>query len=258
MGDGFLLTEDSTHRTEAHDSDVVRAVHVSFSYASSSQILPGLTLSVRPGECLAMMGPSGCGKTTFLRLVAGLLVPQSGELHIATESISYLQQDDGLIPWMSVLENVTLPRLLAGHVEEAARGAALDAIATVNLSGTGDLYPHQLSGGMKKRIEIARAICSASRLWLLDEPFESLDLATRLRIVGLVRSELAKAQASAIVVTHGIEDVLAIADRVAVLGRSGQLQGVHDIPRPKSRAVESPECVGTRSTLLRLLLDENI
>jgi NitT/TauT family transport system ATP-binding protein len=236
---------------------VVDARGLSFSYSSSRMVIPSLTLTVSMNECFALMGPSGCGKTTFVRLVAGLLTPRSGSLTVAASSVSYLQQGDGLLPWLSVLENVALPLVIAGRPKKDSGRTALTAIESVFLSDAARYYPHQLSGGMKKRVEIARAITSGSKLWLLDEPFESLDVPTRQEMVSLIRREMGSAGATVILVTHGIEDALSIATRVAILNRHGRLRRVLDLPNPTPRDLSAPCVEEARAAILKLMLADD-
>lgn len=179
------------------------------------EVLDRLNLEVRDGEFVAIVGPSGCGKTTLLNVCAAWLSPTSGTVQRPPESRMVFQQD-GLFPWLTVDENILLGLgRIADGGERRRRADAL--LELIGLSAFAASYPHQLSGGMRQRVELARALGGDTRLLLMDEPFSSLDYLSRLRM----RSELARilrAQPRTVVlVTHDIEEAAQLADRVLVL-----------------------------------------
>jgi NitT/TauT family transport system ATP-binding protein len=150
------------------------------------KVLDDLTLDVRAGEFVALVGPSGCGKTTLLNVCSGWLAPTSGAVHRPARLRMVFQQD-GLFPWLTVEENITLGiRHITDEKERARRSEAL--LALIGLQGFAHVYPHQVSGGMRQRVELARAIGGETPLLLMDEPFSSLDYLTRLKM----RQELAR------------------------------------------------------------------
>lgn len=186
---------------------------LSFSYGKK-QVIQKLSLDVKQGEIVAVMGPSGCGKSTLLQLVAGLLKPDSGKIETDSKRISYAFQEPRLFPWMTVKENLraVLPKDL-----EAPEQAILHALEIVELADSAELYPDSLSGGMKSRAALARALVFGGDLYLLDEPFAALDEALRLRLGDRLRQEIKTRGATAILVTHHPEDAQRLADRIIAL-----------------------------------------
>ena len=206
------------------------------------EVLQGLDLEVRHGEFVALVGPSGCGKTTLLNLCSGWLQPTAGAVHRAGR-VRMVFQEDGLFPWQTVGENV---RVGLRHVPEAAerRRRALDLIALVGLQGFEDHYPHQLSGGMRQRVELARALAGDTDLLLMDEPFSSLDYLTRLRMRGELARLLREQPRTVVLVTHDIEEAAQLADRVLVLSeRPGRVRDEVRLTVPRPRRATQPEVV---------------
>jgi len=197
-------------------------------------VLQALDVRVRAGEFVAIVGPSGCGKTTILNLCSGWLTPTAGTVRRAGRARTVFQHD-GLFPWLTVGENVRLGlRHLPPTTERDER--TIDWLALVGLEGFAQHYPHQLSGGMRQRAELARALAGETDLLLMDEPFSSLDYLTRLRL----RSELARLlheqPRTVVLVTHDIEEAAQLADRVLVLSdRPARVRDevTIDVPRPR-------------------------
>jgi iron(III) transport system ATP-binding protein len=207
------------------------------------------TLSVEPGEILALLGPSGCGKTTFLRLVAGFERADAGTIVLAGRMVAgdglfvaperrragFVFQDYALFPHLSVDGNVGFGVDRDGRPERVARTLAL-----VGLEGLGDRYPHELSGGQQQRVALARALAPGPSIVLLDEPFSNLDADLRVRVRGEVRGILRAAGATTVFVTHDQEEAFDIADRIAVMdhGRIEQLGRPEEIYHtPETRFV---------------------
>jgi NitT/TauT family transport system ATP-binding protein len=188
-------------------------------------VIDGLTLDVAAGEFLAILGPSGCGKSTLLRVVAGLNAPDGGTLVItpsdAKFQTAFVFQDAHLLPWLTVLENTALPLELTGvnRAERVAR--ARRVLEEVGLSDAGVLYPSQLSGGMRMRVSLARALVTEPRLLLLDEPFAALDEITRFRLEARLRDLWMERGMTTILVTHSITEAAFLANRAVVLTRRG-------------------------------------
>src|SRR3989441_2610661 len=183
-----------------------------------------ITLSVAPGEFCAVVGPTGCGKSTTLGLIAGLERPSEGSVQVMGKPvqgidprIGYVFQADAVFPWKNVFNNVITGPLFRGQRKAEARERAHDWIARVGLSGFEDRYPHQLSGGMRKRVALAQTFINEPQILLMDEPFSALDVQTRT----LMQDELLKLwsanNASVVFVTHDIEEAIALADKVFVL-----------------------------------------
>jgi len=178
------------------------------------EVLRALDLAVEPGEFVAIVGPSGCGKTTILNLCSGWLSPSRGAVRRAGRSRTVFQHD-GLFPWLTVGENVMLG---LRHLPEADRAARVRRwLGLVDLVSFERHYPHQLSGGMRQRVELVRALAGETDLLLMDEPFSSLDYLTRLRLRGELARLLAEQPRTVVLVTHDIEEAAQLADRVIVL-----------------------------------------
>jgi NitT/TauT family transport system ATP-binding protein len=178
------------------------------------RVLESLDLAVEPGEFVAIVGPSGCGKTTILNLCSGWLTPSSGTVRRTGRSRTVFQQD-GLFPWLTVGENVMLG---LRHLAAAERRSRVNPwLGLVNLASFEHHYPHQLSGGMRQRVELVRALAGETDLLLMDEPFSSLDYLTRLRLRGELARLLQEQPRTVVLVTHDIEEAAQLADRVIVL-----------------------------------------
>lgn len=197
----------------------VRSVTMNY---GALRVLADLDLSVQAGEFVAVVGPSGCGKSTFLKLVSGLLKPQNGDIRIDGDSPSskpagyfgFAFQRPVLLPWRTISQNITLPRQLLRT--ETDDGAAAQILTHVGLSGFGSFYPLELSGGMQQRAALGRLLAHAPRLWLLDEPFASLDEITRLHLSLELLHLWRSANATVLFVTHNVEEAVLLANRILV------------------------------------------
>ena len=192
--------------------------NVDFSYQEKS-ILKNLTLNIESGQLVCLLGPSGCGKSTLLRLFAGLLKPTSGELRLQDGRLSFVFQDARLLPWKNVIENVLFPFEISG--EPAADPE--DVLRRVGLWEARHLYPHQLSGGMKQRVSIARAAITEPQLLLMDEPFSALDESTRQDLEELLREFWAQTRFTVVFVTHSLPEAVFLGERVLVMGANGKI-----------------------------------
>jgi len=186
--------------------------------------LDGLDLDVPTGQFLAILGPSGCGKSTLLRLIAGLDQPQAGSVHVAQNdssrtSVAYVFQDAHLLPWRTVLQNVALPLELMHATRDRRTEEAFKAIEMVGLSDAMHCYPSQLSGGMRMRVSLARAMITHPALLLLDEPFAALDEITRQRLDEQLRELWRTSRTTVIFVTHSTAEAVFLAQRAVVLSR---------------------------------------
>jgi NitT/TauT family transport system ATP-binding protein len=188
--------------------------NVSHSYGELS-VLQNLDVTVAPGEFVVIVGPSGCGKTTLLNLLSGHLKPTSGKIK-SEGIIRTVYQHDGLFPWLTVTENISMG--LRSITNEAERKKELNELfELINLKEFEHHYPHELSGGMRQRVELARVLAGDSDILLLDEPFSALDYQTRLRLRNELNRLLVKRPRTVIFVTHDIEEAAQLADRVLVL-----------------------------------------
>jgi NitT/TauT family transport system ATP-binding protein len=200
--------------------------------------LDGLCLRIGEGSFVAIVGPSGCGKSTLLRLVAGLDAPDAGTIHIAEgRRLAFVFQDAHLLPWRTVEDNVALPLELAGTPRDEARRLAREPLAEVELDAALDRYPDELSGGMRMRVSIARALVVRPDILLLDEPFAALDELTRQRLDDRLRSLHAAHPMTVLFVTHALSEALFLSERVIVLSpRPGRIVFDHAVQLPAQRA----------------------
>jgi sulfonate transport system ATP-binding protein len=203
-------------------------------------------LTIAPGEFCAVVGPTGCGKSTTLGLIAGLARPQGGTVTLfdapvngVDRRVGFVFQQDAVFPWRNVLGNVMAGPLFRGVPKDKAEAEARDWIARVGLKGFEEHHPHQLSGGMRKRVALAQTFINNPQVLLMDEPFSALDVQTR----ELMQEELlqlwAQAKSAVLFVTHDLDEAILLADRVAVLTtRPARVKSVHqiDLPRPRDVA----------------------
>lgn len=175
----------------------VEMKNVSFSYGDK-QILKDFNLSVKDGECICLLGPSGCGKTTVLRLISGILSPQTGTIETFGGKISIVFQEDRLLPWETASENISLPLL------SKDKSIAKKMLDNVNLTDSGELFPHEMSGGMCRRVAIARALAFGGDILLLDEPFNGIDEENKRSLAKLIL-ELFNDK-TIVLITHIAED----------------------------------------------------
>ncbi len=205
-----------------------------------------VTLSVAPGEFCAVVGPTGCGKSTTLSLISGLERPSGGEVQVMGEPvqgidprIGYVFQADAVFPWKNVLSNVATGPLFRGQPKAEALGRAHEWIARVGLAGFEDRYPHQLSGGMRKRAALAQTFINEPQILLMDEPFSALDVQTRILMEDELLQLWSSLKASVVFVTHDLEEAISLADRVCVLTAGpATVKGIYTIDLPRPRKVE--------------------
>lgn len=225
----------------AAGESLLRLSGVSHAY-QRVEVLTSLDLDVRRGEFVALVGPSGCGKTTLLNLCSGWLRPSAGKVERSGQ-VRMVFQQDGLFPWLTVGENVRLGlRHLQGEAERQRRVDSL--LALIGLSSFASHYPHQLSGGMRQRVELARALGGDTDLLLMDEPFSSLDYLARLKMRGELARLLREQPRTVVLVTHDIEEAAQLADRVLVLtDRPGRIRDEVRLRVPRPRDATHPEVV---------------
>jgi NitT/TauT family transport system ATP-binding protein len=211
-------------------------------------VVDRLDLHVGAGEFVALLGPSGCGKTTLLRMMDGLSTPDSGTIRIGaqrvtrpTPSVGFVFQADSLWPWRSVLHNVTFGLEIQGRKRDEAERIAVELLDLVGLRGYERYHPHELSGGMRQRVNLARALAIDPDVLLLDEPFASLDAQTR-EVMQLELLRIWQARRKTVVfVTHQIDEAVFLSDRVVVMSaRPGRIREEVTIPfeRPRDLAVK--------------------
>jgi NitT/TauT family transport system ATP-binding protein len=205
--------------------------------------LRDFTMTVSRGEFCALVGPTGCGKSTTLSLIAGLARPSAGEVRVMGRPvggidtrIGFVFQQDAVFPWRTVLANVAAGPLFRGRGRSEALDAGRDWIRRVGLAGFEGHYPHQLSGGMRKRVALAQTLINGPEILLMDEPFSALDVQTRILMQDELLQLWSESEASVVFVTHDLEEAIALADRVFVLTAGpATVKAVYDIDLPRPR-----------------------
>ena len=239
------------------ESQLVVAAGLNKHFPSGVQALRDLNLEIGRGQFVSIVGPSGCGKSTFLRLVAGLDAPTSGELRVDGHDplgLAFVFQDATLLPWRSVAHNITLPLELR---REAAAERVAQTLELVGLTDFAAAYPAQLSGGMRMRVSIARALVTRPQILLLDEPFGALDEITRQRLNEELLRLWQEDHWTGLFVTHNVSEAVFLSQRVLVLSaRPGHLLADIPIPFPYPRSAylrSDPELVRLASEISRQL-----
>lgn len=216
------------------------------------EVVGKIRLTVAPGEFLVIVGPSGCGKTTLLNLLSGHLQPTSGAVR-RDGVIRTVYQHDGLFPWLTVAENIAMG--MRGIKNETERENELRTLVSlVHLDGFEKHYPHELSGGMRQRVELARVLAGDSDILLMDEPFSALDYQTRLRLRNELNRILVKRPRTVIFVTHDIEEAAQLADRVLVLTkRPSFIRRELRIETPRPRKPTDAAVIAAMDAILKAL-----
>ncbi len=247
-------TEAERRRSAAASADAARIeiTHLTKRFMTRSgepfTAIRDVTLTVEPGQFCAIVGPTGCGKSTTLGQVSGLDRPSAGsvrvggrDVHGITEGVGFMFQADALFPWKTVLGNVMIGPMLNGTPKKDAVALARDWLRRVGLAGFEDRYPHQLSGGMRKRVAMAAALINSPRILLMDEPFGALDVQTK----AIMQTELLglweQLRPSVLFITHDLDEAVALADRVLVMTSSpGSIKESFeiDLPRPRGEVQE--------------------
>jgi ABC-type nitrate/sulfonate/bicarbonate transport system ATPase subunit len=225
----------------------IRDVWKSFAVDGADvRALEDVSLAVAPGEFVSIIGPSGCGKSTLLRLVAGLDVPDRGELWVDAAPVTgpslrcgIAFQDHRLFPWLTVAANIGLGLLKTHRSESEKRSAVQRLVDLVGLTGFENAYPRQLSGGMAQRASIARSLAAQPQILLLDEPLGALDALTRARMQAELLRIWEREMVTIVMVTHDVAEAVFLSDRIVVMGRRpGRVRDVLtvDVPRPRARS----------------------
>ncbi|MES1177295.1 MAG: ATP-binding cassette domain-containing protein [Myxococcales bacterium] len=223
---------------------------MSHAFSSGGPVLAGIELEIEPGSFVALLGPSGCGKSTLLRFISGLDAPSAGSVEVsssdgAPSKLAFVFQDAQLLPWRSVLDNVALPLELQGVSRDEARERARAPLREVELSDVHERYPDQLSGGMRMRVSIARALVTEPTVLLLDEPFAALDELTRQRLDERLRALWLSRRMTVIFVTHALAEAAFLAERALVMSRRpGKIVLDHHLALPEARTLDLRTDVG--------------
>ena len=221
---------------------LIRLSGVGRRFAAGTEALNDVSLDVRSGDFVALLGPSGCGKSTLLRLIAGLDLPTTGNVTWGAEGrprpgqIGFVFQDPTLMPWGTVADNVWLPLRLAGVARTEARPQVEAMLARLGLQGFAEAYPRELSGGMRMRVSIARALITRPRLLLLDEPFVALDELTRFRLNEDLLTLWRVERCTVIFVTHSVFEAVFLCERLVVMSpRPGRIATELRVALPAQR-----------------------
>lgn len=259
------MTPAAAEATRATGEVRCRAVSKVFGEDGSEvNAVDSVDLDVAPGEFVVILGPSGCGKSTLLSMIAGLESITSGEITADGAPVvgpgpdrCMIFQQSSLYPWMSVVDNVGFGLKLRGVPKAQRREKARDLLQTMGLSEFADAHPDGLSGGMRQRAAIARALAMEPRVLLMDEPFAALDVQTRAKLQNYIGQLRDESGASVVFVTHSIDEAVALADRIVVFtARPGRIKSMVEVDMPRPRDPRSPAYHVLHDQLVDLLADE--
>jgi len=248
----FAKRRRAAHGTRGGTDAAVRAAQIELSGVSKRFVTPsgsmftalrGVDMTIGAGKFCAVVGPSGCGKSTTLTMVAGLDRPSAGTVQVGgkpvdgiTAGTSFMFQADALMPWKTVVGNVALGPVFRGVPKKEAQAQAREWVRRVHLAGFEDHHPHQLSGGMRKRVSLAAALINEPSTLLMDEPFGALDVQTKAMMSNELLGLWEQTRPSVIFVTHDLEEAIALADQVVVMTAGpGTVKAVYDIDLPRPR-----------------------
>jgi NitT/TauT family transport system ATP-binding protein len=248
-GDGLAELDPPDETADAgRATPLVRLVGVGKTFRTGTEALADLTLEIREHEFLSLLGPSGCGKSTVLRLIAGLAHPSAGRLErpaaASANDIGFVFQEPTLMPWATVFDNVWLPLRLQGRRRAAVQDEVIAALDMVGLAGFANAYPRELSGGMKMRVSIARALVTRPRLLLMDEPFAALDEISRFRLNDDLLRLWEQQRWTVVFVTHSVFESVYLSSRIVVMAaRPGRIVSSLrvDAPFPRGEAFRTSE-----------------
>jgi NitT/TauT family transport system ATP-binding protein len=233
-------------------------------FRSGTEALNGIDLTVASGEFLSLLGPSGCGKSTLLRIIAGLVPPSQGRVHWEDEvrgQIGFVFQEPTLMPWAAVWDNVYLPLRLAGRSRNDASASIGATLAALGLGGFEQAYPRELSGGMRMRVSIARALVKSPRLLLLDEPFAALDELTRFRLNEDLLRLWQEQRWTVVFVTHSVFEAVFLSSRIVVMTpRPGRIVAdlPIDLPYPREASLRTAPAYAERCRAVSAVLNEAV
>jgi len=228
------------------------------------EVLSGIDLEIEPGSLTCILGPSGCGKTTLLRLIGGLETPSAGEVLFEGEPVAgpgpergMVFQEYALFPWRTVIKNVSFGLDIGGVGRDEARRAAQQYLQVVDLVGHEDLYPRELSGGMKQRVAIARTLAVEPKILLMDEPFASLDAQTRNGMQEFLVDLWRRTGTTIVFVTHSVDEAVFLGqDVVGLSRRPARVVSEFENPQPYPRNRTAPEFIALRARILEYLTEE--
>jgi NitT/TauT family transport system ATP-binding protein len=244
-------------------------ITVTFAGAKRFTALKEVSLRVAPGEFVSVVGPTGCGKSTLLNVAVGLLEPSAGRVEVYGEPLSglnrkagYLFQTEALMPWRTALKNIAAGLEFRGASGDDARAKAAEWLRRVGLAGFGERYPHELSGGMRKRVALAQTLILDPPIILMDEPFSALDIQTRQLMENELLELWSANRKSVLFITHDLEEAIALSDRVVVLSAGPESHPIGeyriDLPRPRDVAEIrlSPRFIELHGNIWRAMKEE--
>ncbi len=251
-------------------SDLITVERVGKRYQTGSgpvEALRDVSLGVGAGEFCTLLGPSGCGKSTLLGMLGGLVAPDAGRVLVDGRPVAgpdprrtaTVFQEPGLFPWRTTLENIEFGLELQGAPRERRRAVATELLGPLGLRDFGAKYPRELSGGMRQRVAIGRALAIDTPIVLMDEPFGALDEQTRLLMGEWLLDIWRRTRKTVVFVTHSLHEALALSTRVVVMtARPGRVKSILDLPMPYPRLMESSDMVTLRSKLWSDIRDESL
>jgi len=251
-------------------SDLIAVEHVGKRYLTGSgpiEALRDVSLTVGAGEFCTLIGPSGCGKSTLLGMLGGLVVPDGGRVVVDgrpvtgpdPRRVATVFQEAGLFPWRTALENIEFGLELQGAPRGQRRAVATELLGPLGLREFGAKYPRELSGGMRQRVAIGRALAIDTQIILMDEPFGALDEQTRLLMGEWLLDIWRRTRKTVVFVTHSLHEALALSTRVVVMtARPGRIKSVLELPMAYPRAMESTELIALRAKLWSEIRDESL
>lgn len=246
-------------------SVVLKRVHKSFVHKGERvQVLRDVNFEIKDGEFICVLGPSGCGKSTLISLISGLEFPDSGEVFVDSKKVEgpsrdriVVFQEAALFPWLTVLENVEFGLKIAGVAEKERREKAIEAIKMVHLARFVNAHPHQLSGGMRQRAAIARALVLNPKILLMDEPFAALDAQTRQMLMEELQEIWQRTKKTILFVTHNVREATFLADRVfEMTARPTTIKRDYPIHIPRPRHEQDPSLLVAQTKIMNSLKDE--
>jgi NitT/TauT family transport system ATP-binding protein len=244
----------------AGPTEAIRITEVSKAYRTGRAELLALdkiSLTVHDGEFVCLIGASGCGKSTLLNVVAGLDQPTAGLVDTGDRKVGLMFQEPALFPWLTAERNIELALRARGVPRAERRGKTAELLAAVRLGGFGDKRPHELSGGMRQRVAMARALAQDADVLLMDEPFGALDAMTRDLLHDELERICAERTLTVLFVTHNVREAARLGDRVIVLSsRPGRVIDEYTLPRVGQRRIDSPEVSGVAAKLTDRLREE--
>lgn len=243
--------------------DKLTANHISVSY-DGVKIIEDISIELHNGEIVCLLGVSGAGKTTLFNVISGLLKPDMGKVELDGEDItgkagnvSYMLQKDLLLPFKTIIDNVSLPLIIGGSRKAEARATAAKYFEEFGLAGTEKKYPHQLSGGMRQRAALLRTYLFSDKVALLDEPFSALDTITKSSMHQWYLTVMDQIKLSTLFITHDIDEAILLSDRIYIMtGKPGKITEEITIKVPKPRNKEfvvSEEFMNYKKQILRIL-----